>query len=304
MNMHEHNYEIIMALAEGTLDGVSADTATAEIAACAECSADLEMQRFAIGALEETPDVYLTAKESSDLHANLRRELSLARQAVRPKRSFAWAKWVPVAGVAAVFLAAVAFFPGMGGDSDDASDEMMAAAETTAAGSFEMTEAPTMEAPPDRGEEDMLAGSDAANEAATATTEAPMATTTTMAAPKTTVSGLRSVLEGLDYLGEVAELDTALLRYTIAADIEPLRYTSDNAKSLDPDFAACAISIASPDLAETYGIPVDSSPLLLGLVSDADGQEFVLVAYVPEDASATVLATLQVYICELVEVLP
>ncbi len=304
--MHEHDYEIIMTLAEGTLDEASAATAAAEIAACAECSSDLEIQRFAIAALADTPAVYLTAKESADLRTSLHRELSLARpMETRPKRSFSWAKWVPVAGVAAVFLAAVAFFPGMGGDSDDAADEIVAAAETTAAasnGSFEMTYAPAQEASPEeRAEQDMLAGSDAVDGAATETTEAPAATT---AAPATTTSELPSVLEGLEYIGTIEDLDTAMLREEIAADIVPLAYVSDNAKSFAPDFADCALQNASPELADSLGIPVDSNPLLLGIVSDATGEEFVLVAYVPDNVENTVFVTLQVFGCGLVEVLP
>ena len=307
--MHEHDYEIIMALAEGTLDADSALVAAAEIATCAECSADLDMQRYTISALADTPDVYLTATESADLHANLHRELSLAGPVARPKRSFAWAKWVPVAGVAAVFLAAVVFFPGMNGDSDDAADETMAAAETTAAGSFEMEDAPAMEALPQESPNDLRAGSDAvdgaasATTAAPATTEAPAATTTTLA-PETTASDLVSVMDGLEYLGEIEDLNTVELRYRIEADLELLSLSSDNAKSLDPYFAECVLEKATPELADSLGIPVNSEPLLLGIVSDATGEEFVLVAYVPENMADSVFATLRVFSCELVEVLP
>ncbi|MCP3994906.1 MAG: hypothetical protein GY722_07560, partial [bacterium] len=60
----------------------------------------------------------------------------------------------------------------------------------------------------------------------------------------------------------------------------------------------------SPELADSLGIPVDSNPLLLGIVSDATGEEFVLVAYVPDNVENTVFVTLQVFGCGLVEVLP
>ena len=214
---------------------------------------------------------------------------------------------MPAVGIAAVFVAAVALIPGvLGGSDDESADMTMAAMETTAAAT-ETTEAfaqaPAAENAEDR-LDDSLAGSDAEEMAATATTEAMAETTTTMAPPETTSSDLTSVVDGLEYLGAIEDLDTTMFREQIAADIVPLSYVSDTAKSFDPAFAACAAEQSSTELADTLGIPEGSVPLLLGIVTDGSGEELVLVAYVPDNVQETVFVTLRLPNCELVEVLP
>ena len=51
MNMHEHDIDLIMALAEGTLDAQQAAAAEAALAACTQCTTDLAAQRLALDAL-------------------------------------------------------------------------------------------------------------------------------------------------------------------------------------------------------------------------------------------------------------
>ena len=98
--MHEHDQELIMALAEGTLDEAAAAGARTEIGLCADCSADLDLQIAALAVLDDVPEVYLTAAESAQLHSSLKQELSLATPTpASPRRSFAWSRLLPAAGV-------------------------------------------------------------------------------------------------------------------------------------------------------------------------------------------------------------
>ncbi len=304
--MHEHDQELIMALAEGTLDGAVAATAAAEIAACGECSADLELQRFALEAIAAAPDVYLTATESAQLHSNLAQQLGVTAPApVRPRRRFAWARWAPVAGVAAVFVLLVALGPGLmtAGDSDDASDEVVAGVATTAATDFAATEAPAAEmAPQERGDDAADGGASlSAIEDAAATTAAPE---TTAAPTETTTSADSEGLEHLVFLGSVEEVDTeALVELLAARDPETLAL-SDDAKSVDPFFLDCLLETASAETAAERGIVPESVPFILGTVTDAAGQELVLVAYAPDDVTETVFVLHVPFGCEVVETLP
>lgn len=307
--MHEHDQELIMALAEGTLGDAATAAAQTEIAMCADCSADLELQIAALAVLDDVPDVYLSAAESARLHSSLKQELSLeTAKSPSPRRSFAWSRLLPAAGVAAALLVVIVSLPSLlgGGDSDDASTETIAAPSLDA-GATETTAAAFLQEARDGAEE--MAGADnsaaeAAPPAGNATTEAPAATTTTTAPSDTTASDLTTVLDGLEYLGLVAELDTVALGARIATDGGPLALTSDRAKALDPTFAACAREKATPEVADDLGVPVDSDPLLLGIVADENGEELVLVAYVPADGSDPVFATFRAFGCELVEFIP
>ena len=47
--MHQHDQELIMALAEESLDPQAARAAREEIASCRQCSEDLELQQFCFG---------------------------------------------------------------------------------------------------------------------------------------------------------------------------------------------------------------------------------------------------------------
>ena len=309
MKMHEHDQEIIMALAEGTLDDAATAAAESAISACPECTADLDLQRFALAALDEVPAAYLTATESARLHKALKTELvGATTPPVRAKTSFAWGRWLPVAGVAAVFLAAIVSLPSLfGGSSDDAdstvaapaleSAETRAATETTAAAAQDMSD----------GAEMMAGDADDAMalEAPTATTESMAeATTTTAAMSDTTTSADRHYSEDLEFLGNVEDLERDALLEIVISERDALDEESRAAKDLDAVFAACVLTNTSPDFAPALGIPIDSEALLLGLVATSIDEELVLVAYVPEDVDETVFVLQQAYFCEVVEVLP
>ncbi len=318
MKMHEHDQELIMALAEGTLEAAAAEAATAEIAVCPDCSADLELQRLAISALDELPQAYLSATESSRLHSNLKRELKLEDPApARASRSFAWGRWAPIAGVAAVFIFLAAIVPGMlGGGDDDAADMEFAATATTAAPQVRESDTPaaedSMEDTIDDGTLDLGAdgAGDAAEMAPTETTEA-MAAAETTAAPETTAAADATTttsgpsgIELLTYLGPVDELNRAELLTELESNLVLYTETTADLKATGPPFDQCLDAHTSPDIAPQLGIPVDSDPIVLGVVTDDTGEEFALVAYVPDAFDEAVFATVSITFCEVVELLP
>ena len=187
--MHEHDLDLIMALAEGKLDASDVPSAEAQIAACAECSEDLELQRLAIGALEAAPPVAMTEMESFRMRDTLRRELGLvpAAEPAKPQR-----RWFPIAALAsaaALLLALVVIGPGLdllGPGSDDAeSADVAALAETTTTAAAAEGDTPerllTSEAAGDR-------SANGGEEAPAATTTTRGATTTTSAASETTTT--------------------------------------------------------------------------------------------------------------------
>ena len=317
MKMHEHDQEIIMALAEGSLDPAAADAAEAAIAACAECTADLELQRFALSSLDEIDTPYLTATESADLHRTLRRELSLERPQPKQKRKgFAWGRWVPAVGLAAVFLAAVAALPSMlGGSDDDSADMTMAAEATTAApettaaasmdeGVYELDVAAGEAAPQfdDAAGADGGTAADRAEEAPAETTAAPETTAAAAEATTTTFFDHGIAIDELSYLGPIDELDTDALLARILAAWEESGDRVNTGKMADPAFSDCLLETASPEVAPEYGIAPNSLPLVQGLVSNGSGEQLVLVAYVPEDIEQTVFIAHRSWVCEVAAV--
>ena len=118
--MHQHDPDLIMALAEGKLD-VGESAAVAEIQACPQCSADLQMQRVALDAVASSPRVYLTAVESARLREAVRGELAISEAESKDRfparRRFTLGA---LAGAAAVLIAVVIVAPALnlvGGDS-------------------------------------------------------------------------------------------------------------------------------------------------------------------------------------------
>jgi hypothetical protein len=300
MNMHEHDQDLIMALAGGTLDETAAAAAVSAIGACPECSRDLELQRIALSALDDLPEVYLTATESSRLHANLRRELKIGDPSPKPRRrtGFAWGRWLPVVGVAAVLLVVIVSLPFLtGGDSDNSDGSDMAAmAVTTEAASVPRTA-------------DDAAGSAESLEAAddTATTAQSMAEPTTTAAAEesvTTNSDQKNAFDMLHFLGMIGDLDRASLLERLVGDVDMVHELSLAAREADQVVNECLVTNASPEMAVKLGLPDESEPILLGIVGDAaTGEEFLLVAYVAEDINETVFVTQRSYSCDVVATL-
>ncbi len=93
--MHEHDIDLIAAIAEQRLTGEELIRAGAEVSACPECTKRLAEQRAARAFLGTAPDVGLTSIERARLH-----------RAMRPRPS-RWYRLVPSLAAAAAIVVAV-----------------------------------------------------------------------------------------------------------------------------------------------------------------------------------------------------
>jgi hypothetical protein len=137
--MHDHDFDLIMALADGMLDASSVQAAEASIAACDECSRDLELQRQALALLGAAPRVGMTEMESARMRRTLRDDLGLAAAsqaaavATVKKRRFGWTGALSAAAVLLIVVLAAPTLDLLGtNDSDNATaDDAFAALATT-----------------------------------------------------------------------------------------------------------------------------------------------------------------------------
>lgn len=312
MKMHDHDQDMTMAVAEGTLDDDAAAAAQAEIARCADCTRDLELQRVALSAIADTADVYLTAAESSRLHADLKRELIGVKTAAAPRRSaVAWGRWLTgVAGAAAMFLVVFMVLPNVIGGSDDDSTEFAEVAADLSDGAADEESAvpPTVAAAEAIEPEVLQRGGDAADDAASfagsaETTAAPTAeaTTTTAAAATATTESPVSLADVLPTLG-FGDL-TSEMRGEVIADLisDPamIRDRSAQARSIAGDTAECSTQVA-----DELGFPADSEAILVGMLTNELGEELPVIAYVPAVVNQTVLVVVSYPECTVVQTMP
>ncbi|MDX2344964.1 MAG: hypothetical protein QNL12_15255 [Acidimicrobiia bacterium] len=307
--MHKHDQEIIMALAEETLDEAAATAALAEISGCTECTEDLELQRLALSVLAEAPAVYMSATESAQLHSDLRSKLGVPTRSPAPRRAtVAWGRWVSVAaGTAAMFLVIFMVVPNILGGSDSDSAAVTTAAASAAANeesaAMDTTTASAEMVPQDR--EDILAGGladDSAEYAAsTETTAAPMAaTTTTMAATESTDSaiGLADILPVIGF-GDLTEEIRQKVIDEFIADGADLRLRDQLAKTVTIDAGECFTQLAI-DL----GIPPTSEAIATGLLHGDDSRERIVVTYLMDDVNEIILVVVDYPECEVVQTIP
>ncbi len=297
--MHEHDHDLIMALAEGTLDAGAAAAAEAELAGCERCSDELTLQRASLAATAAAPRAWLTEIESTRLRRALRTELDLVTApAPAPRRRF-----LPVAvlgGAAAVLLAVVLALPALenlGGRDDDAVAFATTTTTATAGTAEALTAAPTApaadapavaEAPA----EDAAAGVDeAAGRAQSATTTAGAATTT---APEGTIILSLTVADetGLEAIREtwIAEGgDPALTFFALESEFESTIETADR-------YAACGdAGIATVPEALDY--------VTLG-VGDFEGEEAVFLGYLTDPIDDGVVIAHELDTCDVLATAP
>lgn len=282
--MHNHDYELIMALAEGTLDPSAAAAARAKIETCQECAEDLALQLEGLQALQELPVAALTELESARLQRNLRQELGIGKQ---PETQSAARRRVPLAALAtaaAVLTAVVVVGPGLNliGGGDDASHSDLSeigAAATTAAPAI--TAAPAgdlgMASPNVGGATDDMADR-VSEEAATAPPTAAAAVTTT------TTDGL--VIEGAEsfaFFGDESPDLEALRSELAAAEFDEsavrsnvLRLAGDSILEEDPGAARACVKVTLTS-EENF---VEGFQVARGLLG---GREVLIVVYLAED---------------------
>lgn len=302
--MHEHNPDLIMALAEGTLDASDVPSAEAEIAACAECSEDLELQRLALSALDATPPVTMTAIESRRMRRDLRRELGLLPVVPAAKPQRRWFSMGALATAAALLLALVIVGPGLnllGSGSDDSSDTVSfaaGAATTTTAASAEAAEERTF-----AGGESPPAADDGTTGLENGTTITPRAESTTTAAPETTTTAAAAESTLMDF-GAQPNLETireAIVELGITADTDLTQYGNE-LRSLGLLFSfAPADETGAVETCLATGlesIPGSTSGYALGQ-APFDGSAALLTVYETGTPGAIVVAVQDAATCEV-----
>ena len=304
MTMHKHDQEIVMALAERSLDPEAATQAAAEIAGCSDCARDLELQRIALEAIADAPAVYLTATESARLHDRLHRELGAAVPAPRRNRgTVVWGRWVGAAlGTAAVFLAAFLVLPNvLGGSSDDSADTVAfeEVAEDTSDGEGNRMEMPAAAATPSV-ESPQLGMDDAAGADEMAEPTTTVAAAETTAAPETTqpAGDVSAFLEYRVIGGLNEELRSEIIGQ-LTMDREVFVAQDETLKTLNPEWAACLETLPALDVT-----PSEATPQIVGSVVDQDERERMLVAFITSEPAETTLASVSVPECTVFETLP
>ena len=137
--MHEHDDDIIMALAEGILEPDVFAPALAEVNGCPECAAALADQKVALAAMQSAQAPTLDDLERARLHRTMREALGIEAPVVaepsRHERSYR--RLAALGSVAAVLIGVVVVAPylnllGGGGDDSEAAATTTAAAEERA----------------------------------------------------------------------------------------------------------------------------------------------------------------------------
>ncbi len=286
--MHEHDQDLIMALAEGTLGPESAAAAEAEFGACETCREELSLQRLAMEALGAAPRASLNEFESHRIRRNLMRELGISAEpaaAPAPRR-----RWMPVAvlgGAAAVLLAVV-----LGGGAlqslrgDDPGDVAFAPITEGSDTASEDTSAPTLESTPAADTAQAVESGDAADE--NFGIEVPAVTPSDGAAPPV------SLVSGVD--------DLAVLRELVVTGSGDPEETAERATALLPRFAAV------PDTAgcgeATVGTVEGAVGHFVVGAGSIDGDEVVVIAYVTDPIDDSVVIAHDVVTCETVATAP
>lgn len=295
--MHEHDQELIMALADGTLETTAAVAAEAALAGCDECLRDLELQRVAIEALDNAPAVYLSATESAQLHETLKDELSMIPPApVTRSSNVAWGRWAGLAmGAAAMFLGAVLVLPALFGGGDDADtvafDEIGEAVQDPAAIQSATTAAASATtSAPASAFEDPLAGADAASESAGGDDMAAAATTTDAPAV--------SPIPAYEIEGDLTEELRVEIIDQLRVNSATFTLSDQAAKNTAPGLDLCIEELVDD------AIPDNAEPQIIGTVIGVDGQERLLVIYVTPNLEDTVVVALELPGCEVYQTVP
>jgi hypothetical protein len=106
--MHEHDSELIAAIAEGEMAAGDLSAAEAVVASCEDCSTDLKLQREALRALQTAPPVAMSDLERATLHRNVTKSLAPAERRADKLRPVPWfQRLMPAMAAAAALLIVV-----------------------------------------------------------------------------------------------------------------------------------------------------------------------------------------------------
>ena len=282
--MHEHDLDLIMALAEGSLEASEVVAAEAEIAACDECTHELELQQRALALLSAAPPVYMSELEATRMRRALPHELgheeaATAVAATATKRS-RWS-WGGALGAVAVLVLVLAVAPTLnllGVGSDDAANVAFDAAledtTTAPAAAEETTEAAA--------EPQEVATDDADLPAAGAAPEADPTTTTAAAAAEEAPALSRSMalapdtdLEDLEEAYTQSFFDPATEAYAAQGEGTADAGDGNEATCVDTGIAALGNAVTATDVIGTM---------------EFGGQDVLVIAYQTEDGEVVVQA--------------
>lgn len=285
--MHEHDTDLIMALAERSLGEEDTAVAAAEIGACSQCSEHLALQIVALDAIAAAPESRLNEFESARIRRNIRRELGIGEDAPATTRRRRFLPAAVLGGAAAVLLAVVVAGGALqnlgGGDAESIASADFAATTSTAAATRDVAEAPLAA-------ESGTAMADEAGEDAQSEVEAASAPTTTAGLSAPAVD-LVPVVAGSSDLPALRDLVI-----DAAGEIDQVRMLS---RQLQPEAAGLAQSGETDcgiESAEQLGA-VDSFTVAVGAIDDND---VVVVAYITDPVDGTVVIAHDAVTCESV----
>lgn len=289
--MHDHNIDLIMSLAAGTVPADELAAAERQIASCPECEAELTLQRIALTAIIATPTPHLTEVESSRLHRAIREQLSDREPGVsRARRRLSGRSLGWGIGLAAGLAGLVLILPAaINGISRSSSDSLSEAAATTAAATVGAKELATNPAAANAAPEATIAGSD--NRLKLEDHAAGVESTTTSAPARDD-----TLLPVID----IADLDIDAMRLRVidevAAGQEPgIILSPRNLESADVA-QSCAATVGHDEFPDTIEVVA-----LATIVGDPGG-DMILVAYVQPDPKRTVLVLHRLSNCSIVDV--
>jgi hypothetical protein len=129
--MHDHDFELIAAIAEGALDPEEQAAAEDLLTSCLVCSTDLQLQLEALAFLRLAPPMMMTDLERASLHRSVTEKLAPAARSVPSQARIPWFQRLLPAMAAAAALVAVVGVGSMlinGSGGADIADETTAAA--------------------------------------------------------------------------------------------------------------------------------------------------------------------------------
>jgi len=298
MTMHQHDTDLIMALAAGELGERAELEAEATIAACPDCRRDLELQRAALVAIAAAPRVYLTARESANLHAAIARESGAAAR--RPARSSVLVRRLTFAfGTAAVLVGLVFAGTGLlrGGDDADSGDiaALRDAAATAPVPAVDGATAADTESLAGGGES--VAQNQDLTEAGSGNT-LPGDTTTVASSATTTAAALPP----LPRIRLFAEQDPAQIKSTVLLDLAESAggsYAGDaSAREATPGLTACLTELED-EIADNV-----TASYVAGAVIAPDGSQQYVVAFITDDVATATVAAINVDPCAIAAIYP
>ena len=240
--MHEHDFEVIAAIAEGDLGPAQQQAAEAQLESCQDCRKDLQLQREALVLLRSAPTVNMTDLERASVHRAVAQHVGPAAPTSRLQSKVPWfQRLMPVMTAAAALLVVV----GLG--------SVLVNSPNDAGSSSETTSAATSDGAENSNTEEMAEISGALSD------DGAEMTTTTMALAAPGVSTIQE-------FGPISRSDLADIAIQLKGS-EPTGteydYSADNLRSLslEPALVCFDVAIADGSVTAIGRATVDGDPV-------------------------------------------